>query len=356
VSQSSTLHLKMRFQTILRLLFSLGVSVLLLWILYAMVQKRPGGLVVEDLLTIVGNIPPWAFLLYFFCALFQAWLRALRYRLLLKTGMEAGETIPLPAMFFLTLSRNMFVDMLPMRLGEATYLILLKRVLGTRLAHGLSSLSVSFAFDLVALTALVMIMGGIALIFGQPSRPLLMLLLMLAALVSTGMALLFFGLGWLLRALEPILSRLREYSIILSMLRILKETWASIIHIRDKGVLWETFGLSLGVRFFKYAALLGFLSAILQTAFSPIALNQLDDLIIALVAGEAAASLPLPTFMSFGSYELGATWMLTTAGYTLADAAIAIFLLHLISQIIDYSLGFCGTLYCIFTEKAESRD
>lgn len=346
----------MQLKTILRFLFSLCISALLLWVLYTMVQRRPGGLVFQDMVTIAGNIPLWAFLLYFFCALFQAWFRALRYRLLLKTGMEDGESIPLPAMFFLTLSRNMFVDMLPMRLGEATYLILLKRVLGTRLAHGLSSLSVSFAFDLVALTALVLIMGGIALIFGQPSKPLLMLLLVLASIVSVGLALLFFGLGWVLRIFEPLLSGLRKHSFFRSMLQILEETWASILHIRDKGVLRETFGLSIGVRFFKYAALLGFLIAILGTAFTPIGLNQVDDLIISLVAGEAAASLPLPTFMSFGSYELGATWVLTTAGYTLADAAIAIFLLHLLSQIIDYSLGFCGTLYCIFTEKAESRD
>jgi uncharacterized membrane protein YbhN (UPF0104 family) len=345
----------MQFKTILRFLFSLGVSALLLWILYTMVQRRPGGLVYQDMLAIAGNIPLWAFLLYIVCALFQAWLRALRYRLLLKTGMEDGESIPLPAMFFLTLSRNMFVDMLPMRLGEATYLILLKRVLGTRLAHGLSSLSVSFAFDLVALTALVLVMGGLALLLGQPSQPLLMLLLVLAGIVTAGLAILFFGIGWLLRVLEPVLSRLRNYSIIQLMLRILKETWESILHIRDKGVLWQTFGLSIGVRFFKYTALLGFLIAILEIAFAPIAAGRIDDLIISLVAGEAAASLPLPTFMSFGSYELGATWMLSTAGYTLADAAIAIFLLHLLSQIIDYSLGFCGTLYCIFAERSEPR-
>jgi uncharacterized membrane protein YbhN (UPF0104 family) len=346
----------MRSKTLFRFLFSLGISALLLWILYTMVQQRPGGLVFQDMVTIVENIPLWAILLYFLCALFQGWFRALRYRLLLKTGMEDGESIPLPAMFFLTLSRNMFVDMLPMRLGEATYLVLLKRVLGTRLAHGLSSLSVSFAFDLVALTALVLVMGGVALVLEQPSKPLLMLLLMLAGIVTAGLAILFFGLGWLLRAVEPVLSRLRKYLIVRSILRILKETWASITHIRDRGVLVHTFGLSMGVRFFKYAGLLVLLCALLKTAFAPIALHQVDDLIISLIAGEAAASLPLPTFMSFGSYELGATWMLTTAGYSLADAAIAIFLLHLLSQIIDYSLGFCGTLYCIFKEKTDSRD
>jgi uncharacterized membrane protein YbhN (UPF0104 family) len=345
---------KLQLRLILRVLFSIGISLLLLWILFSMIRKHPGEFVPRDMSSIAGRLPMWAVPLYIVCALLQTWFRAWRYRLLLRTGIGDGEAIPKAPLFFLTLSRNMFVDMLPSRIGEASYLILLKRVLGTRLAHGLSSLSVSFAFDLVALTALVFIIGGTGLVLGQPSKPLLVLLLLLLVIVGIGLALLFFGFGRVVHFTEIFLSGLRKYSFIQSLIRTLSETWTSIQHIRNEDVLIKTFFLSLCVRFFKYSGLFFLLSAILATAFPSIATRQFDGILTTLIAGEAAASLPIPTFMSFGSYELGATWVLNAAGYALSDAALAVFLLHLLSQVIDYSLGFCGTLYCIFTTRADS--
>ncbi len=344
----------MQFRLVVRILSSIGISLLLLWILFSMVQDRPAHLIAQDMKNIAGSLPVWVLPVYMVCALSQAWFRALRYRLLLQAGMGEAESIPISPLFFLTLSRNMFVDMLPSRLGEASYLILLKRVLGTRLAHGLSSLSVSFAFDLAALTALVFVMGGAGVFIGQPSKSLLGLMLFFAGIVCIGLVLLFFGFGWALGKLQPLLLRLQDYRIIQSTQQLFEDTWNSILHIRNKGVLYKTFALSLAVRFFKYAGLFFLLNTILATAFPAIASPRIDDLIVSLVAGEAAASMPIPAFMGFGSYELGATWMLKSAGYSLADTTVAVFLLHLLSQIMDYSMGFCGTLYCIFTRKAES--
>ncbi len=344
----------MRLRLFLRILLSIAISLLLLWILFSMLEKRPAELVIQDILTIAEKIPTWAVLPYIACTLGHVWFRTLRYRLLLHTGMENPGTIPILPMFFLTLSRNMFVDMLPSRLGEASYLILLKRVLGTRLAHGLSSLSISFAFDLVALTSLVFVIGGIGMLFGQPSRPLLILLAFLAAIVCVGLVLLFFGVGWVLNLVESLFSGFRRYKHVQAFLRLFEETWASITHIRDNGVLLQTFLFSLCVRFFKYAGLFFLLYTILTAGFAPVAHRQLDDLFFSLITGEVAASMPIPTFMGFGSYEMGATWMLSSAGYTLSNAAIAVFLLHLLSQIINYSLGFCATLYCIFCKKVDS--
>jgi uncharacterized membrane protein YbhN (UPF0104 family) len=341
----------MRLRLILRILVSIGISALLLWILFSLIQKRPGELILHDMLTIAGNLPPWTALPYIISTIGHVLFRTLRYRLLLRTGMEHTQTIPIPALFFLTLSRNMFVDMLPSRLGEASYLVLLKRVLGTRLAHGLSSLSVSFAFDLVALTSLVFFIGGIGLFFRQPSKPLLLLLGLLTVIVCIGLVLLFFGLGWILNLMESVFKNFRRYKPVQSLLCIFEETWASITHIRDNGVLLQTFLFSLCVRIFKYAGLFFLLYMILTTAFPTVALHQLDNLFFSLITGEMAASLPIPTFMGYGSYEMGAAWVLSSTGYTVSQAAIAVFLLHLFSQIINYALGFCGTLYCIFTKK-----
>ena len=61
----------------------------------------------------------------------------------------------------------MFVDMLPARLGELSYIAMLNR--GYRVSGGacVSSLVISFVFDLIALALLLMVLMGVQLIGGD---------------------------------------------------------------------------------------------------------------------------------------------------------------------------------------------
>ncbi|MGB5984751.1 MAG: hypothetical protein WBG37_05545, partial [Desulfobacterales bacterium] len=59
----------------------------------------------------------------------------------------------------------------------------------------------------------------------------------------------------------------------------------------------------------------------------------------ALLSAEGAASLPLPAFMGFGTYEAGGTAALTLLGLSAAVALAIMLALHVLSQIIDYTLG-----------------
>lgn len=340
-------------QTAVRILFSAGISGFLIWTLLRMAGHRPDELLMDDMAAILSNLPLWAMLAYLLSSLIQSGFRAQRYRVLIQTDASIQSPLPFRPLFFVTLSRNMFVDMLPSRLGEASYLLLLKRVFGARVATAISSLSLSFAFDLAALTAIIGIAALATLISGQPSSALIIISSTLLLAVGTGFFLLFRCWEPSVRLLSRLSSRLHRFKLIREAIRVLSETGPSIREAGTRRALLHCLLLSLGVRAFKYLALIVLLASILSTAFSPIAWSDIDDLLLTLVAGEAAASLPIPTFMSFGSYEMGAAWTLSTFGYSLANAAIALFLLHLVSQIVDYSLGLLGTLYCTFPSFSE---
>ena len=74
-------------------------------------------------------------------------------------------------------------------------------------------------------------------------------------------------------------------------------------------------------------------------------------MLVALIAAEGAASLPVPTFMSFGSYEAGGLAALTALGFPAGDSLVAMMAMHLLSQAIDYSLG--GLAFLVFSWVAK---
>ena len=336
-----------------KILFAAGISMLLLWILLGVAGHRPDGLFLQDMTAILSNLPFWALLIYVICSLIQSAFRTQRYRILIQAASSLPDPLPFRPLFFVTLSRNMFVDMLPSRLGEASYLLLIKRVFGTRIANAISSLSLSFAFDLAALAVIIVLAAIASSLSGHASTALFVLSGGLLLIVGIGFTLLFGCWEPSVRLISKLSERLHRFKLIRETLRVLSETGHSIRESGTHGILVRSFLLSLGVRTFKYLALLVLLSSILSTAFAPIPLSHVDDLLLALVAGEASASMPIPTFMSFGSYEMGAAWTLSAFGYTLANATIALFILHLVSQVCDYSLGIMGTLYCIYPKPSE---
>ena len=69
--------------------------------------------------------------------------------------------------------------------------------------------------------------------------------------------------------------------------------------------------------------------------------------LVALIAAEGAASLPVPTFLSFGSYEAGGLAALTALGFPAGDSLVAMTAMHLLSQVVDYSLG--GLSFLVFS-------
>ena len=108
-----------------RLLISIGVSIGLLGILIHFTLASAEPALWSSLVSALLAFPALYLLLYFGASLVRTFLQSLRYRALLRASEEKVPT--LFHVYLVTLSRNMFVDMLPARLGELSYIAMLNR-------------------------------------------------------------------------------------------------------------------------------------------------------------------------------------------------------------------------------------
>ena len=324
----------------LQFLAGIFVSAGMLYWLAQSTRQNAEGFEWQDIVAIMRGLPIWVILLTLTCQLLQTWFRAVRYSLFLRQGDIRPDFRKLLAVTFV---RNMFVDLLPSRTGEVSYLILLKRMLGERVAKGIASMGASFAFDLVALLVLIVVVLGISGIAGS-GMGYLSLLIPLTIIVVIACYVFFYGFSLAMRITRHLRSRVLTGGILQRLNRIAEETDESITTIREQCGLWKVFLLSMGIRVFKYAGMLLLLYSILNASFLAMGMDKLGSLFLGIVAGEASASMPIPTFMSFGTYEAGASFTLQNLGYSVQASVISMFITHLISQSIDYSLGI-GALW-----------
>ncbi len=332
-----------------RLLLSIAVSVALLGILIHFTLSSAEPAVWASLVSILLSFSAVYVLLYLVGSLVRTLLQALRYRALL---LAAETEIPsLFHVFLVTLSRNMFVDMLPARLGELSYIAMLNR--GYRVSGGacVSSLVISFVFDLIALAALLIVLMGVQIIGGNFQDWMAGVLIMLALLIGFLLLLLYPAFGLVNRLIDRIgwLSR----GIAGKGAALLKKIEQALVDTRRAGITGRILMLSLGVRLAKYFGLYCLFIGVVA-AYGPQD-PEMDTAIAtvlpALVSAEAGASLPVPAFMGFGTYEAGGTLALVALGASKATSLIVMLAMHVISQIVDYLLGGLGLILFIFKAK-----
>jgi uncharacterized membrane protein YbhN (UPF0104 family) len=283
---------------------------------------------------------------YAFCTVMQSLWRAVRYSVLLKAG--GVEELPrFGHILLVTFSRNMLVDLLPARLGELSYVAMLNR--GYRVGGEIcvSSLGISVLFDFVALLFIVAALLVLQLTTGTLPLWLVYVTAVLAIVVAAGLFAVFYAYEPLLRFARPVLARLPR------VLRFLEKMGDAIGSTRAAGVLGRTLGLSLLVRAFKYVGFYFAFLAVASVSFPAMAEVPFWKVLFTLLSAEAASSAPIPSFMSFGSYETGGTAMWTLLGFPAADAMICTLAIHICSQALDYTLG--GLALLVFTFVAPGR-
>ena len=274
----------------------------------------------------------------------QGWLRAVRYRLLL-----AGAGVaPLPGrgrMFGVTLARNMFVDMLPARAGELVYWALLNRGEGVKSADCVSSMTISILFDFLALAAVLAAAVAVPVAETAGRGALLGGAGAVLAAVAVGGVLLFRGPGWAAAAARQMPGRARVWRRWLVWLEgFMGKLAQSFGQVRDGGVLWKAAGLSVGIRLVKYGGLAAAFVGVARVLRPALAELPLWQTLVGLIGGEGGAALPVPTFLSLGSYEAAGAGAMRFAGVPVADAALVLLGTHVASQMVDYSLGGLGLL------------
>ncbi len=157
-------------------------------------------------------------------------------------------------------------------------------------------------------------------------------------------------------AVEPLpAGRLRHTSFFQHLLRFMEKLAEAFEETRRAGIFWNTFLLSLGVRVFKYAGLYCVFQAVAVPSFTELANAPFSNVLLALLAAEASASLPIPTFMSFGAYEAGGLLALKLIGFSAAGSAIAMLGIHIVTQCIDYTVGGIGLVIFLLASRGDQK-
>ena len=328
---------------IIRLIWSAVISLGVIALLLQLVggagnqDQHPG------LWQIITRVAPWLFLAYGICTILQAWVRSIRYRVLLRA---AGVTaVPSRThMMLVTMARNMFVDMLPSRSGELIYVALLNRGYRVPAADCFSSLALSFVFDLVALALLVAAIVLHAMMSASAPAWMWIALVFIAAISLTGLAVLLYGSTWAGRILHRFSQNRKPARWVAVLMEFIDNMITSFETVRTSGTLTQTLLLSVAVRGLKYGGIYLLFLSITRINFPELSTAGFWQVISALLGAEAAASLPFPSLMSFGAYEAGGTAVWSMLGFSAAAGALAMLAMHICSQVVDYSIGGLGLL------------
>jgi uncharacterized membrane protein YbhN (UPF0104 family) len=301
----------------------------------------------KDVASILRNLPLWVLGVTVLSQLLQGFFRALRYQLLL---LNSGDTaIPTGRMLVITYIRNMFVDLLPARTGELVYVWLVRKVARRNYSSGFASLGSAFVFDIVALATLVPIVILVTSSSNFSDPQTLVMMGVLGAIAVVGYVGFFVIAPVVWNRIYPMIQRFNYGKKIEGLLELADATVLSIQSVTKSGRLLPILALSMAVRFFKYFGIVLMLYMVLTIAFMQLELSRVSELLVGVIAGEAFAGLPIPNFMSFGTYEAGTTATLSLLGYSAAAAVVAIFIVHIFSQIVDYSMGLgCAFLAWVF--------
>jgi len=334
-----------------RLLISIGVSAGLVGLLIHFVLSSTEPALWSRLVAILLSFSMVYAIIYFVLSLIRTALQAVRFRVLLRASTPRAPS--LFHMYLVTLSRNMFVDMLPARLGELSYIAMLNRGCRVSGESCVSSLAVSFVFDLIALGVLLVLLLCAQVVGGDYQSWMAGVLVMLGLLI-------FFLLVLLYPAMKMVNAVLARVELLRrgfagNVLDFLVRVEQALEDSRRAGITGRLLLLSVGVRAVKYLALYVLFVGVAATQFQDVD-TAVAHVLPALISAEAGASLPVPAFMGFGTYEAAGTLALTVLGASAANSLIILLALHVVSQIIDYLLGGIGLILFILTTGKTGKE
>jgi len=131
------------------------------------------------------------------------------------------------------------------------------------------------------------------------------------------------------------------------LLRLMQDFSDSLTLVRHSGKTITVLSLSVVIRLLKYFSFYLLFMSVAGPSFNSLASLPTEQIVGALIGGEIGASLPVPTFMSFGAYEAGGTLVFQLLGVAdKAGAVISLLGVHIWSQAVEYIIGII--LLCVF--------
>ena len=323
---------------LVHLTLALGGSILVLAGLFYAVSHSGHEISPLRLIEIIKDSSSGLFILYTLTMLLGILVRAWRYQVLLRA--TGDNNLPsLKDMTLITAVRNMTVDLLPARIGELAFVALLRGKAGTHVSSGLSTLLFATILDVLILAPITIVIG---LFVGFPNKQPYLLALIALFVV----AVFILGLKYILPLL---MNRLTRWSV--SSNKFLSSLLAFILSINDAiqstmraGILSSVIGLTIVVRFLKYAGLLFLYYGMTHTTFPLLTDINAFKVLGAMIASEMTASLPIPALMSFGTWEIGGMTLLAYFGAMPQAALLTMLGIHIQTQALDYGIGLASLM------------
>jgi len=331
----------------LYLFLSFVISAVLIFVLLSQIET-------EDLIqTFIGIYFP-ALFVFIIIALTGAVLRAWRYKWLLKPQSIGWRNI-----FLVTLIRNLFVDLLPARIGSLSYIYILNKRMNFSFEMAASSFVVAIVFDFLTLSPFLII-AIFAVGLGTTAVSTVTLLIL---------ALIFFlSIFIILWKIIPLFSfLLKVYHRVLKILKSEKKKWAKISvekiiltidclsQIKEKKIYWPIFFLSLSIRLAKYVSLFFLLFSLLKSHGFLFKELSIWKTILGITGAELTSALPIKGLAGFGTWE--SAWAIT---FKLMDFESRLAILsgigvHLLTNLFEYSLGIISILILAFPLLKKTR-
>lgn len=315
---------------------SLAISILLIWWLLRQIDSEALNRTFRAL-----HVP--ALLAFFGISFTGAVLRAWRYKWLL-----APDPIGWKPVLLVTFIRNLFVDLLPARIGSLSYVYVLNRRLGFSFQAAASTFVVAVVLDFLTLSPFLIVsllvvgLGNTAV--SSPAL-LLMALVFLACTALLYLLLIPFfqrimdGLGLLLRLL-----RCGEKSWALLLRKRGEETISALAFLRNRRIFWPLFGLSLLVRLAKYVSLYVLLFSLMHSqgfSLSPLSFAQT---ILGITGAELTSLLPVKGLAGFGTWESAWALSFRLMRFDPQLAVLSGIGVHLFTNAWEYGLGILSLL------------
>ncbi len=340
---------------LLYVLLSVVIAVLLMWVLFREIDP-------EDVKkTLLGLSLP-ALGAFIAVHLFAVWLRAWRYKLLLRPHPCSWSGIILA-----TLVRNSFDDLLPARIGSLSYIYILNQRLGIAFESAASSFVVAFVLDFLTLGPFLII-AVLAVGAGK---------LRLSGAALAAPALGFFALTvlilWKLAPITRLAGRACRYAF--RGLSLSEKPWAktvldkielvreSLDRARRPGLMSVVLVQSFFIRLAKYVSIYFLLWGFLGSHGYRLTDISFWRTNLGLTGAEFTAIFPVKGLGGFGTWEMAWTVTFQLLGFPVVLAADKLFLIkstglgvHLTTNLLEYGLGLAGILLLLLPYLRRRRD
>jgi hypothetical protein len=299
----------------------------------------------QDLMQVFYRLYLPSLALYMILALGGVAARTYRYRILVSS-----QDISYFNLGLVTLIRNLFVDLLPAKVGSLSYVYLLCRRFGFPLEVAASSFLIAFIFDFIVVFPLIFLallttrinpfpVSGVQ--FAGLSLAILVFLVLMVVFLERCLRIAADLLEWL-----PGRKRPKEETRLQFLIRKIRLTADDVRKIKEQKVYGRVFAASLAVRFFKYSSLYFLLFAVLEHRDFTLKTLSFWMVLLGFLGAEFSALLPIHGIAGLGTWEAAWTFTFSLMGFFDRELAILSgFSVHLTTQIFEYSLGILAILW-----------